>query len=167
MPKKKKKRGRPKNRPNHEVYEEIKAARKRKRVIRPGFWTNIETSLTVQAKLKKHISEVYFPPYLGKYVTHDDGYKGDGYRAMVKITVENLKRLLFEHGIDEVLAACEKSLNSYKNKYGRKVLGDVVIDEVVQEKLGDDPPCIICMIKTNKRRISKFMGMSKGILQVF
>jgi predicted house-cleaning noncanonical NTP pyrophosphatase (MazG superfamily) len=156
---KKKKRGRPKNRLNHEVYAELKAKKKNKKVIRPGFWSKVETDLVVKAKLKKHIPEFYFPPYLGKYVTHDDGYSGDGYRALVKITADRLAELIQEHGIDQVLAACEKSLNSYKNKYGRKLLGDFVICEILQEKLEEEVPFVTCLIKTNKKRISKFLGM--------
>lgn len=160
MAKQKKSCGRPKNKSNHEVYAELKEKRNRKRKILPGFWTKINTSLEVQAKLQKHISD-FGPPCIGKYITHDDGYKGDGYRALVKVTVTGLKKLLYEHGIDEVLAACEKSLNSYTNKKGKKVLGDLVIHQVQQEKLDSDPPCIICMIKTNKNHIPKFMGFKR------
>jgi len=164
MPKVKKKRGRPKSRPNHEVYAEIK---NRKKKIKPGFWSNIDTDLAVEAKLIKNIPDFYFPSYLGKYITYDDGYKEDGYRALVKITTKDLKVLLYEHGIDEVLAACEKSLNLYKNKKGKKILGDVVIYDIVQEKLSDNPPCLVCTIKTNRKRIPKFMGISNEKLQVF
>jgi hypothetical protein len=157
---KKGKRGRPKNKNHHDVYAEIKEARRqRRRVIKPGFWSNVETNLQVKAKLKKNKGLVScIPDFLGKYYTHNDGYKGDGYRALVRITVKNLNNLVYEYGIDEVLAACEKSLNSYKDEKKKKILGDVVIHEVVSERLEGKEPYIACVIKTNKRHIPKFMG---------
>lgn len=149
----------------HQIYQKNKA---RKKKIVPGFWTKIETKLEVKAKLvKTQPSWTSFSPYLGKYITHDDGYIGDGYRALIKITVDDLKRTLFDHGIDEVLSACEKSLNSYKNKYGKKVLGDLVICRIEQEKMDEEVPYITCLVKTNRRQIPKFMGMSSNELKVF
>jgi hypothetical protein len=161
------KRGRPPKKTDRELYEERKVARNKKK-IRPGPWSNIEPGFQVIAKLVKNQG---FTPslgdYLGKYVTHDDGYEGDGYRALVKITVDNLPLLIKTYGLDKVLAACEKSLNSYKYKNKKKVLGDLVIMEKLDDEKSKRENYLVCMIKTNRKQIKKFMGIKYGILQIF
>ena len=153
---------------NHEVVDELKRIRKEKRIIKPGKWSSIETSLSLVAKLKKYTSFCgSFPPFLGKYITHDDNYQGDGYRALVSIVVNDMSSLIKLHGIDQVLASCEKSLNSYKTATGKKVLGDVVIMKLIDDRKDKNYEYLTCMIKTDRKFIPKFMGMSEKTLQVF
>ena len=71
-----------------------------------------------------------------------------------------MSKLVAEYGIDEVLSASEKSLNSYKNGAGKKILGDIVISKIIQEKLEEEVPFVICLIKTNNENIPQFLGYS-------
>jgi hypothetical protein len=153
---------------HHEIVDELKKMRKERHIIKPGKWSSIETPLCLRAKLKKYNSFCgSFPSFLGKYITHDDGYEGDGYRALVSIVVDNMPLLIARHGINEVLAACEKSLNSYKNGNGKKVLGNVVIMQLIDDRKEKNYEYLTCMIKTDRKFIPKFMGMKEGTLMVF
>jgi len=154
---------------HHEIYDELQKRRRDiRRIIKPGPWTNISVEFSVVAKLKKYESKYFnFPPFLGKYLTCDDGYSGDGYRAIVSIVLDNLSLLIKNYGINKILAACEKSLNSYKNSSGKKVLGDVVIIKLVDDRADKEEKYLTCIIKTNRKRIPKFMGLQEGTLKVF
>jgi hypothetical protein len=159
------KRGRPRKKTPDELVDD----RKRSRKLFPGPWSDIKPNFTVMAKLVKNRGLVSsLPDHLGKYVTHNDGYEGSGYRAYVKITTDNFEALVEKHGLDDVLAACEKSFNSYRNKNKRKILGDFVIEKVLyDEKSRREKDYVPCLVKTNRKYIKKFMGTKYGELQVF
>jgi len=143
---------------HHEIYQEERRKKSKQRLA-SGPWSKINTDLCVKAKFMKHDSRHFnFGPVLGVYNNCDTGYTSGGYRARVKITTDNWEELVKEYGIDNILAACENSLNNHK-----KLLGSVVICDLSQEKKDH----AVCMIRTSKKNISRFLGIKYGILQVF
>lgn len=153
-----------KTRVTRKYIEEIREAKKtkaNKKSTSPGPWTEIDTDLVVKAKLrlnKSLIGEAY-----GTYPKADHApYTEKGwYPIIFNITSKSIKRDIEEHGLDNYVAACEKSLNAEDNKkkYGTVVVLEVSVDHSLHEDRSHR--FLSCYAKTNKKSISGFAAHRK------
>lgn len=138
---------------------------KRKKNIIPGPWTNIDSEVEVKVKLKEN-SGVNGTPSFGSYpntrfypIIDPRGW----YPILINITSKSIKRDVEEHGLDNYVAACEKSLNEQK-KYGSVVILQVSVDHSLDEERGRR--FLSCLAKTNKKNISGFAAIRKKLYVV-
>lgn len=155
-----------------------------------GAWTNTDPGFEVKAKLKRNKTlsilmpeeekEKYrsagkslpdFYEVLGVYKNREICIEDNRlFDISINIVLDDLRSLVGAHGIDKVLAACERSLNSYVSSAGEKLLGDVAIVELVSDNSDRQDPnarFLSCIAKTNKGDIKRFMGVDGGKLRVF
>src|SRR3990167_2563212 len=101
---------------------------KSNKTIKPGPWTNIETTLDIKVEFKKNkpvlnsMSEfigIYRPIFVDKFEKT--------FPISFNLVVENLDKLIEQNGLDSVVSACEKNINSRKEKRGLKTFGDFFI----------------------------------------
>jgi hypothetical protein len=140
----------------------IEAQKKKAKYVSPGPWTNLDTKLSIQAKLKRNkpISSIFGEYILGVYRPEDENLLEPTKPISFNIVVDNLKELVSKHGIDQVLAACEKSLNSYLYK-GKKLFGDIVITHLVSDnsqRENEQDRFLSVLGKTTKKEIKLFLG---------
>ena len=139
-----------------EIQEERKKKTKgRKNRIIPGPWTEIEPGFTVSAKLRWSKTLVG-DPLLGTYVRDEMWCEKSWYPITLNVTSKDIRAKVKKHGLDNYLAAVEKSLNSKTNvkKYGRIVILAATADHSQREE--EDRRFISCRGKTNKKSISGF-----------
>jgi len=158
--------------------EDIKKARedrsvssyqRKKRVI-PGPWTNRATTLEVKVRFRNNKASIMaeiLGPSLGSYTKEElFGEKG-WYPIVFNIEADDMKEIVKQFGMDEFLAAAEKSFNnqldnSKKPKYGTIIITHMSVDNSQRE----DPykRFISCRGKTNKKNITGFRAIRKGEL---
>jgi hypothetical protein len=135
----------------------------RKKTIVPGPWTGLKTELKVEALLRplKSVCE-RFGAIQGVY-RDDSAWKEKGwYPITINIACPKLEENVIKYGIDQVLAACEASLNQTQD-YGTLVIMYLFSDNSQQA----DSNCFLsCLAKTNKKRIEGFLAWRKGQLGV-
>ncbi len=149
--------------------EEVRAAKKvkaNKRKTSPGPWTEIDPGFEVKAKLLASKGAVFSGSY-GTYTKPQFSPKTEKgwYPILFNVTSKSIKRDVDEHGLDEYVAACEKSLTS-QEKYGTVVILTVSLDHSMHEDRGHR--FLSCYAKTNKKSISGFLAQRKnglGILE--
>jgi len=137
---------------------------KRKKTIIPGPWTEIDTTLEVKTKLRmnKSISGLETSGAYPNTKFYPNAEKG-WYPILINITSKSIKRDVEKHGLDNYMAACEKSLNA------QKTLGTIVFLEVSVDHSFDDNRerrFLSCLAKTNKKNIKGFTAIRKGVYQV-
>ena len=144
--------------------EEIRAEKKvkaNKRKAAPGPWTEFQTKLDVKAKLKSR--QGIIGESCGTYTDQrfspitEKGW----YPVLFNVTSRSIQRDVDKFGIDEYLAACERSLNNDENKkkYGTIILIGMLLDHSNHEDR--DHRFISCTAKTNKKSISGFAATRK------
>lgn len=147
-----------------EAKRNAPSSSKSKRMVSPGPWTNLKTTLKVKANLRVHkglLGDMY-----GTYKRLEHWGERGWYPVIFNITSKSIQRDVAEQGIDNYMAACEKDLNSEKNKklYGTIILLEVGADNSQRE--ARDQRFISCIAKTNKKSIVGFAAIRKGIYQV-
>ena len=150
------------------VERSITSAQRKRKVI-PGPWTERETKLKVKAYFKYNnkgvMADILGPSY-GSY-TKDELWGEKGWYSLVfNLVAEDMKSIIAEHGMDNFLAACEKSLNEQldtkkKPKYGRIIITIMCVDHSNRES---ERRFISCRGKTNKKGIEGFRAIRKGEL---
>ena len=136
----------------------------RKKVIKPGPWTNMDSPIKVKVTLKINKGIMEKEAY-GSYPDskfHTNIEKG-WYPILINIVTKSMKRDVEKHGIDNFLAACEKSLNEQK-KYGTVILLKASVDHSSNDD--NEQRFISCLAKTNKKSISGFLAVRKKIFTV-
>lgn len=137
---------------------------KNKKVINPGPWTDIKTKLEVKARLRTH--DGFIGKSNGSYIRDEFWHEPGWYPIIFNLISKSMKRDVDTYGLDEYIAACEKSLNVVENqkKYGHVIILKVEIDH----SLDDDRNhrFISIRAKTNKKSISGFTAIRKGVYKV-
>jgi len=169
------KRGRPrKTRVTREQIEAAKAEKKittyaRKKRIIPGPWTKIEPKFTVNAglRLSKGVMDEIIGSAYGSYLRDNYWMEKGWYPVVVNVWSKDMVEVIKKHGLDQFVAACERSLTSVKDNKGKQKYGTVVVLEVGAnniDKKHKDERFISLKIKTNKKNISGFRAIRKGVL---
>ena len=141
--------------------ERKKTVYQRKKQIIPGPWTNVETELKVNAKLKLNNSSIMaqiLGPCYGTYKNDSDWQEKSWYPIYINIEVPRLKQLVEKHGINKVMAACEKSLTE-QSKYGTIVLLNLGVDH--SQNISPKKRFLSVLAKTNKKNIEGFRAIRK------
>jgi len=139
---------------------------KSKKIVRPGPWTDINTKLEVKANLRK--TNGIMGPALGTYPRDQFWHEPGWYPIIFNLISKSIKRDVDAYGLDEYIAACEKSLNTPDNqkKYGTVVILKVEVDHSLKEDRARADRFISVRAKTNKKSIKGFMAHRKGIYKV-
>lgn len=146
----------------HQFAEDQKlTTAKRKKIIVPGPWTNLDPTFTVNAAPRKHQPIIMTEPYFGVYREDNNWNEKAWFPISINVTFPNMPALVKEFGLDLVLAAAEKSLTEQKI-YGNLILLYVVADN--SQRPTD--PFISCRAKTNKRNILGFAALRNQVLTV-
>jgi len=153
----------------HEFREKKKREKsvtsyKRKKTVVPGPWTEINPPLKVKAKLREN-NGLGSTKSLGSYPNpkfYPSPQKG-WYVILINITSKSIKRDVEEHGLDNYVAACEKSLNE-QGALVTVIIMQVSVDHSLREDRGGR--FISCQAKTNKKNISRFTAVRNGTYQV-
>lgn len=137
-----------------------------KKTTSPGPWTEIDPPLKVKARLRVTngvMGEVY-----GTYPKkeHVSACEKGWYTVIFNVTSKSIMRDVEEYGLDNYLAACEKSLNSTENKekYGTIVLLKATVDHSLHEDRSHR--FISCYAKTNRKSIKGFLATRQNEYQV-
>jgi len=135
-----------------------------KRKTSPGPWTQINPPVEVKAKLRAYnglMGEAY-GTYPKSGLTCEKGW----YIILFNVTSKSIMRDVEKHGLDNYLAACEKSLNSpdNKKKYGTIVILQSASNNSSHEKRNHR--FVSCYAKTNKKSIKGFLATRKNVYQV-
>ena len=139
---------------------------KSNKTIKPGPWTNIETTLDIKVEFKKNkpvlnsMSEfigIYRPIFVDKFEKT--------FPISFNLVVENIDKLIEQNGLGTVIAACEKNINSRKEKRGLKTFGDFFIMSAC--RMASYQSTLTCTGKTTNKRIKGFMGSDALGLRVF
>ncbi len=137
---------------------------KRKKDLKPGPWTNLETELEVKASLRLNKSIVpTMPDYYGTYQDVSDWYEKGWYPIIFSIQVAELKEIITKQGLDKFLAACEKALNELET------YGDIVLLKAFEPNTSNEDATkhfIACEAKTNKKHIKGFLATRQGEYKV-
>ena len=92
----------------------------RKKQIKPGPWTDVETPVKVNADIKLNTTGIMssiLGPSKGSYVKEELWSEKGWYPIVFNLEAKRMNTLVVRHGMDQFLAACEKALN---NKLDRK-----------------------------------------------
>lgn len=132
----------------------------RKKTIKPGPWTDRQPGFKVKVSLCKRVS-VTGVEYNGTYPKFGPGVEKGWYLILFNLTSENIKRDVEKYGLDDYLAACEKSFNkgSNQDKYGTLILLQVASNNSVHED--SNHRFISCYAKTNKKNVAGFTAHRK------
>jgi len=141
-----------------------------KKKISPGPWTEIETDLRFKAKLRwskgldgsnnsKVLSRIR-----GTYPVLRWWNERGWYPIYINLICHGIKELVEKHGMIEVMAAFEKSINIEKNQkeLGTIVLLDVLINHSLDSSKKPGDRFISCLAKTTKRDIVGFVTTRGG-----
>jgi hypothetical protein len=137
---------------------------KKKKTIVPGPWSNINVDFDVKASLRLNqsmLGEIY-----GTYPRDESWYEPGWYPIIFNLVSKNMHADIEKHGLDKFLSACEKALNSADNikKYGNIILLEVAVDKSHLENNKDR--FISVRAKTNKKNISGFSAIRKGMYKI-
>lgn len=160
MPKKGKRKTRITKAEVRKIQEERKKKIKgRKNKIIPGPWTEIDPEFKVKAEIK------WGENFLGKKLRgafrEDEMWaEKSWYPIIINITSKDIKSKVKKYGLDNYLAACEKSLNDSPKKL--KDHGHIVLLTVGADGSQRDDPdrrFISCHAKTNRKTIMGFSAL--------
>lgn len=140
-----------------EIRKELsKTSYQRKKVVNPGPYTQ-ETNLRVPVNLLENKSFTFDFTFMGSYVRDMNWNEKGWYPIIFNIVYD--EELLKEHGIDNFLAALEKSMSEEKiNK--KKKYGTVIITNMLVEN--KEKGFISIKAKTNKKNILGFKAFRKN-----
>jgi len=137
-------------------------------LIKPGPWTNICPVIKIKAVLRLNIS--FFSSlgsYLGIYRGIENWKEKGTYPIVFNLTASNLTKLVEKHGLDQVLAAAEKSLSALKDSSGKSRYGKIVILKVLSDHSSNSKKQFIsCVAKTTKKHIKGFVDTRRNKLIV-
>ena len=132
--------------------DKIRSDVKSNKTIKPGPWSNIQTDLILSVEFKKNkpvlnsMSEfigIYRPIFVDKFEKT--------FPMSFNLVIENLDDLVKQDGLDSIIAACEKNINSRKEKRGLKTFGDFFIISAC--RMASNQNTLSCTGKTtNKTR---------------
>ena len=147
--------------------DKIRSDIKSKNIISPGKWTNIESDVNIFLKFKKNKPVVdSIGEFIGIYRPLVDGGTFEKtYPVSFNLVVWNFQKLELRHGLDKIVAACEKKINKISDRKGNKKYGDFVITDIFNVKKEDG--VLSCVGKTNNKRIKGFLGRDALGLRVF
>src|SRR5690349_8211592 len=135
-------------------------ARKAKKNIKPGPWTEIEPGFTVKASLRPVASLVSsIPEFFGSYTDTENWHEKGWYPILFNVRSDDMLELITKHDIKGFIAACEHSLNEAVDEAGKPLYGDLVILSIYDTNaLNPDPAkrFVSCAAKTNKKSIKGF-----------
>lgn len=140
----------------------------RKKKVVPGPWTDMETKLEVGAVLRNNKTGAMaqiLGPSLGSYTKQELWGEKGWYAIVFNIEVPDMKALVAKHGMDQFLAAVEKSLNSREDDQGKALYGRLIITEMAVDGSQRDDESrrfVSCRGKTNKKSIKGFRAIRKG-----
>jgi hypothetical protein len=146
----------------HQYAEDQKlTTAKRKKIVIPGPWTNLETELVLDVSLRIHQPVTKLEPYYGTYREDNNWNEKAWFPISINLVFSDMGNLVLKHGLDKCLAACEKSLNDQK-RYGTLILLQVVSDN--SQRTSD--PFVSVKAKTNKKNILGFAATRSNELIV-
>lgn len=158
MPKEKTRKIRVTKQQVREILEEKKkSTRGRKNRVIPGPWTEVEVNFSVEARIrwsKNFIGR----DVRGTFIQDEMWSEKSWYPIIVNITSDDISEKVSEFGLDNYLAACEKSLNDSEDKekdHGKIVLLSCAVDNSHREK----DPFVSCRAKTNRKNIRGFSAI--------
>jgi len=137
-------------------------------LIQPGPWTTLKSKVKVRAYLKPIVSISFsLGKYWGVYRSIEGWEEPGTYPVVFNLTANNLSKLVLKHDLNQVIAACEKSLSAVKDGNGRSRYGRIVILEVLANRSkNQNKQFISCVAKTTKKRIRGFLIIRKGVLAI-
>jgi hypothetical protein len=147
--------------------ERKKTPYKRKNTITPGPWTNLPTKLKLTPTLRTNHS-VGGLEFYGLYRDTSNWNERAWYPISINIELPDLLPLVQKHGLDQIMAACEQSLNARVD--GRKRYGTIILLSVFSDNSQNPDPTrrfLSCLAKTNKKRVPGFIATRKGELVVY
>lgn len=161
MPKKKRKR---KTRITKTEVRKIQEERKkkvkgRKNKIIPGPWTKIDPEFKVKAEIRWGYN-CLGKKLRGTFREEEMWAEKSWYPIIINITSKDIKSKVKMHGLDNYLAACEKSLNDSPDKikdHGRVILLNVSTDG--SQRKDPERRFISCRAKTNRKTIMGFSAL--------
>jgi len=139
--------------------ERKKKVKGRKNKIIPGPWTEIDPGFKVKAELR------WGTNFLGKKLRgtfqEDEMWaEKSWYPIIINVTSKDIKTKVEKHGLDNYLAAVEKSLNDSPDKlkdHGYIVLLTASVDGSQREE--PERRFISCHAKTNRKTVVGFSAM--------
>ena len=152
----------------------IRAARKelkktsyqRKKTVKPGPYTELDTTgVDIKPRLKKNSSMFFKEPVYGNYQSTSDWNEKGWYPIVINIEATSIAKKVDEYGMDKFLAAVEKMLSEETDKKGRSKYGTIVILEMAVDHSQDEKKFISLRAKTNKKNISGFVAVRSGVYQ--
>ena len=149
-------------------YNRLTSAQSKKRII-PGPWTNLETELKVDARLRENKTFMWetLGTCYGSYAKDELWGEKGWYSIVFNIEADDIKELVSKHGMDQFLVASEKSLNrkvdtSGKPKYGTLIINTMCVNN--SQKENTSSRFVSCRGKTNKKSIKGFRAIRKKVL---
>lgn len=137
----------------------------RKKDVKPGPWTEMETTIKVKVDMRLNTTGVMaeiLGPARGAYTREVNWLEKGWYPIVFNIEAKRIKGLVTKHGMDQFLAASEKTLNKKLDKQGKPEYGKIIIlvMSVDNSQRSDKSNRFIsCHGKTNKKNISGFRAM--------
>ncbi|GAH01307.1 unnamed protein product [marine sediment metagenome] len=139
----------------------------RKKIIKPGPWTETETTLKVNADIRLNndgIMASILGPAKGSYLRDEFWSEKGWYPIVFNIEAKRMNTLVARHGMDQFLAACEKTLNNKLDKKGKPMYGKIIILRMSvdnSQRKDKSRRFISCRGKTNRKEIPGFMAVRK------
>jgi hypothetical protein len=149
-----------------EANRKITSYQKKKKII-PGPWTEIETNFKVNADLRLNdtgIMAEILGPSKGAYLREEFWLEKGWYPIVFNIEAKRMNTLVNKHGMDQFLAACEKTLNEKVDKKGKPLYGKIVLLNMTvdnSQRADKSKRFISCRGKTNSKNISGFKAIRK------
>jgi hypothetical protein len=172
MARKKKRRARVTKKDVMKIKKEREADKKitsyqRKKKIIPGPWTEIETTLKVNADMRVNDNGIManiLGPSKGAYLREEFWCEKGWYPIVFNLEAKRMNTLVARHGMDQFLAACEKTLNAKLDRKGKPMYGRIIILNMSvdnSQRKDKSKRFISCRGKTNNKNISGFMAIRK------
>lgn len=157
---------RPRGRPKKIVSTASQLPSKRF-LVQPGPWSFISPKFKLKARLKPNSSiSPSVGKYLGIYRDKENWAEEKTYPIIINVTASTLYRMSIKYDTEQVLAACERSLNE-PNKEGKRPYGKIVILEILSDhSKNPNKNFISCVAKTTKKNIKGFLLVKGGSLIV-
>jgi len=146
---------------------ESKRVKADKNCIIPGPWTNVELKVQIDARLRKitgAMSDI-LGVSIGSYLRDELWFEPGWYPIVFNVESDNIKEEVTKYGMDQYLAASEKTLNNILDPKGKKLFGTIVILQATVDNSQHDDAShrfISCHAKTNKKSIKGFKALRKN-----
>ena len=127
------------------------------------YWSGLRIDPDFNVKVKLRVNNGIVGESYGTYTKEQfSPHTEKGwYPILFNLTSKSIKRDVEEHGVDNYLAACERTLNNdtNKKKYGTIVLLELSVDHSLHEDR--DHRFLSCIAKTNRKSIKGFVAQRK------